>query len=83
MKLKKEQGLTEEDRLSPCDSKCDISLVDKIDILYKDIKLDQNGEKYYYLKQLVTYIDSSKRTFEVETHMLSIDGSNKVKKMVL
>lgn len=75
--------LPEKEKLIPCDSKCNHKYIKKIDILSNNVKVDENGERYKEVRQLVTYIDDSMKEFKINIYLKPLETKESSKKLVM
>lgn len=65
IKLKKKNGLSEEEKLAPCDSFCNHEYIENVEIVKREPFYNENGESGTIIYQKVTYIDSSVKSFQI------------------
>ena len=65
VEYKRKNGLTEEERLQPADSRCNHSLIKNIEILSEEPAINDDGRNCTLIKQKVTYVDDSEKIFNL------------------
>ena len=71
VEFKKNNGLTDEERLCPADSNCNHDFIKNIEIISHNPGINSIGERCTVIKQKVTYIDESVKEFTIHMTLSS------------
>ena len=69
---KRKTGLSEDERLSPDDSRCIHRYVEKANLLSYGIGIGNDGNQWIVVEQQVTYIDGTTKLFKISTDVTEI-----------